>query len=418
MICRPVRYNLVNMKIVTDPELRREIMDAYFSYYEAYTHRRWDEMTSHFSDTITMFGTGIDEVSFAGHTTLATLRREFSQAPDPITYKVKSKEVYAVSDDVALLMLNMDITLHNEVQEVVCHDNRTTAVMVKEADGWKLAHGHWSQPDQDIGPGESVPYRLLLERSRQLEEKVSERTMEIMAQKDELKRLNETKDKLFSVIAHDLKNPFNSIIGFSELLLQDRDVFSPEKREQMLQTIHHQSKSTFELLEHLLEWARSQTDFIAFRPEQVVLQSLMRDVKASLEGPAKEKGVRFCCEIPDHIVVQADKPMLQIILRNLLHNAVKFTHSGGEVSCQAESSHGHVNIMIADNGVGMDANTRKAIEDGVHLDAQQGTARETGTGLGLLLCREYIARHGSRLSVESEPGKGSCFSFTLPAGRP
>ncbi len=404
------------MKIITDPQLRREILDAYFSYYEAYTNRRWEEMTGHFSDTITMFGTGIDEVSYAGHTTLATLRREFSQAPEPITYKVKSKEVYEVSRDVALLMLTMDITLHNEVQEVVCTNNRTTSVMVKEPGGWKLAHGHWSQPDRDIGPGESVPYRLLLERSRQLEEKVSERTMEIMAQKDELKRLNETKDKLFSVIAHDLKNPFNSIIGFSELLLEGRDDFQPEKVEQMLQNIHRQSKSTYELLENLLDWARSQTDCIAFRPENISLRSVVRDVKSSLEAPAKEKGISFRCEIPDHLVVKADRPMLQIILRNLLHNAVKFSHSGGEISCRAEPCEGGVCVMISDTGVGMDANTRKAIEDGVYLDAKQGTAKETGTGLGILLCREYIARHDSRLSVDSAPGKGSCFSFELPKG--
>ena len=404
------------MKIITDPQLRREILDTYFAYYEAYTNRRWKEMTDHFSETITMFGTGIDEISYAGHTTLATLRREFSQAPDPITYKVKSKEVYAVSDDVALLMLTMDVTLHNEVQEVVCTDNRTTAVMVKESDGWKLAHGHWSQPDQDIGPGESVPYRLLLERSRQLEEKVSERTMEIMAQKDELKRLNETKDKLFSVIAHDLKNPFNSIIGFSELLLEGHDDFRPKKVEQMLRIIHQQSKSTYELLEHLLDWARSQTDSIVFRPEIISLQSVIWDVKASLEAPAREKGTSFRCDIPDHLVVKADRPMLQIILRNLLHNAIKFSYSGGEISCYAEPGDEDVRIMIADNGVGMEAGTRKAIENGVHLDAKQGTAKETGTGLGILLCREYIARHGSRLSVDSAPGKGSCFSFELPKG--
>ncbi len=405
----------VDMKIITDPQLRREILDTYFAYYEAYTNRRWEEMTRYFSDSITMFGTGIDEVSYAGHTTLAILRREFSQAPDSISYKVKSKEVYSVSADVALLMLTMDVTLNNEVQEVLCTDNRTTAVMVKEAGVWKLAHGHWSQPDSDIGPGESVPYRLLLERSRQLEEKVSERTMEIMAQKDELKRLNETKDKLFSVIAHDLKNPFNSIIGFSGLLLEGLDGFEPEKVKQMLETIHRQSKSTYELLEHLLDWARSQTDFISFRPEIISLRSVIRDVEASLEAPAKGKGISFRCDIPDHLVVKADRSMLQIILRNLFHNAIKFSHYGDQISCRAETCDEGVRVKVADTGIGMDASTRKAIENGVHLDAKQGTAKETGTGLGVLLCREYIARHGSRLSVDSEPGKGSCFAFTLPA---
>lgn len=404
------------MKIITDPQLRREILDAYFVYYEAYTNRRWEEMTALFSDAITMFGTGIDEVSHAGHTTLATLRREFSQAPESMTYQVKSKEVFALSEDVALLMFTMDITLQNKVQEVVCPDNRTTAVMVKEPEGWKLAHGHWSQPDKDIGRGESVPHRLLLERSRQLEDKVSERTMEIMSQKNELKRLNETKDKLFSVIAHDLKNPFNSIIGFSELLLESRDKFQAEQVEQMLQAIHRQSKSTYELLEHLLVWARSQTDSIAFRPERVQLRPLIREAQASLEASAREKGISFRCDIPDHFVVKADKPMLQIILRNLMHNAVKFSYPGGEISCHAELRQGGVHVMVSDTGVGMDAKTRKAIENGVYLDARLGTAEETGTGLGLLLCREYIARHGSRLSVDSEPGKGSCFSFTLPKG--
>ena len=406
------------MRKVTDPDLRKEILEAYFNYYNAYTNRRWSEMTGYFTEVITMFGTGIDEVSFAGHTTISTLRREFSQAPEPISYKVKSKEVYEVSKDVALLMLTMDIELHNEVQEVSCPDNRTTAIMVRENGYWKLAHGHWSQPDKDIGRGESVPYRLLLERSRQLEEKVEERTRKISAQRDELKRLNETKNKLFSVIAHDLKNPFNSIIGFSDLLMNNPDDFSPDKVREIAGIIHQQSESTHDLLEHLLEWARSQTGSIAFRPEKIVLDQLFREVKTSLEAPAKDKDISLACDIANDIRVEADKPMLQIILRNLLHNAVKFSHPGGEVRCRAYKQGSHVSIVVEDDGIGMDANTLKGIRDGVLSTINAGTANEYGTGLGLLLCREYIARHDSRLDIHSEQGRGSSFFFNLPAGCP
>ncbi|MFP4064069.1 MAG: ATP-binding protein [Bacteroidales bacterium] len=406
------------MKIITDPQLRREIFDTYFAYYEAYANRRWREMTTFFSDAITMFGTGIDEVSHAGHTTLANLRREFSQAPEPITYQVKSKEVYTLSEGVVLLMLTMDVTLQNKVQEVVCPDNRTTAVMVKESEGWKLAHGHWSQPDKDIGPGECVPYRLLLDRSRQLEEKVVQRTREICTQRDELKRLNETKNKLFSVIAHDLKSPFNSIIGFSEFLMKNLEEFPPDRIREMLDIIHQQSKSTHSLLEHLLEWARSQTESITFRPETIHFRALLRKVMTSLEAPARDKEINFRCEIDENIRVKADKSMLQIILRNLLHNAIKFSYTGGEIRCRASLRGGNVIISIADDGVGMDNSSREKVQNGVQCEITTGTANENGTGLGLILCREYIARHGSRLSVDSEPGKGSCFSFTLPVSRP
>ncbi len=139
----------------------------------------------------------MDEITHEGANTLANLKREFSQSPLPIKYEVKSLEVFSITPEVALLMITMDVCLHNQHEIVECPNNRTSAVMAKSPDGWKLVHGHWSQPDRDIDVGESVPYRLLRQRSHELEEKVVARTREIEAQKERLESSTRPKTSSF-----------------------------------------------------------------------------------------------------------------------------------------------------------------------------------------------------------------------------
>lgn len=297
------------MKRIDDPVRCRELIDAYFDYYNAYTSRRWDVMTEYISGDMTMFGTGVDEVAFDGAATRSFLRREFQQAPLPITYKVHCSEVYEVSEDVVVLMLIMDMHLLSRDEPMVFSNNRTTAIMKREKNGWKLVHGHWSQPDKDIDVGESVPYRLLMERSRQLEEKVLERTRKIKEQHDELLKLNQTKDKLFSLIAHDLISPFHTIMGFSEIL-EERIGQENCSQRQMVGMIRRQAQSAYDLLENLLEWAKSQTDAIANRPEPLRLSDIIKEVvlQTSLLSHKKETVIEVAVE--DTLMVLADKHML------------------------------------------------------------------------------------------------------------
>lgn len=403
------------MRLIKEPSKRQEIIDAYFSYFDAYTKRHWEEMLLWLDDDFTMFGTGIDEVSFKGEKTRSTLRREFFQAPKAIDYKVTSLEVFSLGKNAALLMITLDLELFSKDQKIPYHNNRTSAIMIRESGRWKLLHGHWSQPDRDIDVGESVPYRLLLQRSKELEDKVAQRTKQIIAQKEELENLNQTKDKLFSVIAHDLKNPFNSIMGFSELLSKNLKQYDTEKVLTFIKTIHEQACMTYDLLENLLEWARSQTDSISFRPCRIELAKAAAKVSEHMETMARNKRIEISVDIPDEIMICADKHLLQIILRNLIHNAIKFTHKGGNVWVSAVGKSSWVHVTVADNGVGIHKDIIGHIFDCFSDKTIDGTAKEVGTGLGLVLCKEFVLKHGGDLSVESQEGKGCAFTFTLPA---
>ena len=402
------------MEKITNKELRQEIIDAYFRYYDAYALRDWDTMLAYFDSLFTMVGTGVDEITHDGAQTLASLKREFSQSPLPIKYAVKNLEVFSITPDVALLMITMDICLHNQHEVVECPNNRTSAVMAKSPDGWKLVHGHWSQPDRDIDVGESVPYRLLRQRSRELEEKVAARTREIEAQKERLEKLNRTKNKLFSVIGHDLRTPFNSLLGFSRMLVEDMDSFSREEVSDIIRTINKQAGKAYGLLDNLLHWAKSQDDKITFKPEKIQLHSLVDEVSSFLLVIADEKGVQVANEVPGDLRVFADRLMLDLVLRNLVHNAIKYSHSGGQVTVSALPVNGRVDIAVADQGVGMDDQLVLDLQNKDYAGSIAGTAKEQGTGIGLVLTREFIARHGSQMVIHSKPGDGSRFSFMLP----
>ncbi len=403
------------MKAITNKDKRKEIIDSYFDYFNAYAGRRWEEVNSCLSEGVTMFGTGVDEVAFAGSRTRSFLRREFQQAPLPITYKVHHCEVFEITDDVALLMLIMDMHLICKDEPIVFTNNRTSAIMAFEGGKWKLSHGHWSQPDKDIDVGESVPYRLLMERSRQLEEKVLERTRKINQQKEELEKINRTKDKLLSVMAHDLKNPFNAILGFSGILAEDPDKFDCEKIKSMCGLIHQQAQSAHSLLENMLQWAKTQTDQIAFRPEPMPLKEIIDDAVKQITLMAHKKETQIESEILKDLQVIADRHMLQIVLRNILSNAVKFTALNGNIVIAAREVGPFIRVAIEDNGVGISDEKMSILEQGVPVEATKGTENEIGSGLGLLLCREFIDKMGGVLEIESAEGEGSCFSFTIPA---
>ena len=237
----------------------------------------------------------------------------------------------------------------------------------------------------------------------------------IMRQNEELVSLNATKDKFFNIIAHDLKNPFNTILGFSDLLLKKYQKYDDEKRLKMLQVIHSSGENTQKLLENLLEWSRSQTGKIKFDPEPIIFEAVLRDVLDLFSETAKAKEITLDYQIPESLVLNADKPMLSTVLRNLVSNALKFTHRNGHVLVYAFSDKDEqAQITVSDDGVGM----KKELLDNlfkIHEKVSEtGTENEKGTGIGLLLCKEFVEQHGGELWVNSKPGEGSEFSFTMP----
>lgn len=231
----------------------------------------------------------------------------------------------------------------------------------------------------------------------------------------ELKENNATKDKLFSIIAHDLKNPIGNILMISELMANSMKNQENETSEELLAMIGSQAKETMNLLETLFEWAKSQTGHINYKPEILNLQKIIEQVVEIHNPAAILKGINLDIVQSDEIFVFADPNMLQAVLRNLITNAIKFTNQGGLISITAEILPDCSKITVADNGVGMDQETQKSL---FHIDTTvttTGTANEKGTGLGLIICKEFIEKHGGRIRVESEPGKGSKFIFNLPS---
>ena len=233
-------------------------------------------------------------------------------------------------------------------------------------------------------------------------------------QVEELKNLNITKDKFFSIIAHDLKGPINGLIGLSDLLLEDFDDLPQEKIKEMHQLIKDTSEKGLKLLLNLLEWARIQTGRIQFSPSKQSINRLAEEIFNFLEANARLKSINLINDLPQEYSADCDYNMINTVLRNLVNNAIKFTYNDGEVRVSALQENGFLIVKVKDNGMGIKP---EHIQKLFKLDEQvtgEGTNKEKGTGLGLILCKEYVQMHGGEIWVESDLGKGSCFAFSLP----
>lgn len=229
-----------------------------------------------------------------------------------------------------------------------------------------------------------------------------------------LRELNSTKDKFFSIIAHDLKSPFNSILGLSEIL---KELIAEKDYDETLKIayyINESSKKAFDLLLNLLEWSRARTGRMDFSPEYLQLGPIVKECVEMLRETANQKGVELQFQQPNNQYVLVDKAMITTVLRNLLSNAIKFSFKGGKVFITASHDDIQTIIQVRDEGTGIDA---KSLQNLFRIDmavSKPGTNNEKGTGLGLILCKEFIERHGGIIEVRSVAGKGSTFSIFLP----
>jgi PAS domain S-box-containing protein len=230
-----------------------------------------------------------------------------------------------------------------------------------------------------------------------------------------LRELNITKDKFLSILAHDLKSPFNSILGFSEMLKNEAKDLDIDTIKLYGGIIHSSAQHTFQLLENLLEWARSQQGLISFNPKAVFLNQLVLDELEGMKGHAGHKSIELESVIEGNVILTADENMLRTCLRNLIANAVKFTPRNGKVWVDARMGKGHVDISVSDNGIGMSRDTQERLFRIETSFSTRGTENEKGTGLGLILCQEFVHKHGGTIRVESSVGKGSTFILTIPA---
>ena len=252
---------------------------------------------------------------------------------------------------------------------------------------------------------------------KEAEAKIQEQNGEISKINEALNEMNATKDKFFSIIAHDLKNPFNSILGFSDLLLDNLENISPEKLFKMVTTINSSAKSAYKLLENLLEWARTQTGKIEFRQERTSLKSVFDSALEITQGIALNKNISLGFELAEDFEVFVDRNMVSTILRNLITNSIKYTNKGGNIRVVSRQDDYQSSISVIDNGVGIDPVIIGKLFKISEKVSTAGTEKEGGTGLGLLLCKEFVEKHGGHIGVKSELGKGSEFTFTLPLFR-
>jgi PAS domain S-box-containing protein len=238
--------------------------------------------------------------------------------------------------------------------------------------------------------------------------------LKLIERETQLRELNSTKDKLFSIIAHDLRSPFNAILGFSKLLKDNIDDFDAAETQEYLEFINSSAKNTLVLLDNLLNWAKSQTGKLLFNPKNISVITLVGEILDVSTSAAKIKNITIKFVQKEDIEVYADVHMLQTILRNLISNALKFTREDGNIMISAIQAENRIEISVSDDGVGMSEQTRSTLFEMGSKTVTKGTANEKGSGLGLILCKEFVEKHGGTIWVESEPGKGSAFTFSLP----
>lgn len=244
---------------------------------------------------------------------------------------------------------------------------------------------------------------------------LNQKNQEISEQRDRLDELNQTKNKLFSIIAHDLRGPIGSAYTFLELLTTHESEFTKQEILDNLILIKDSSNATFKLLENLLTWARAQKGEIVFNP---IKSNLFKLVQSNIDlfiSNAETKKIRITNEIDSDLTLEFDLEMINTVMRNLINNAIKYTNEGGLITISAKELDDKVEISVTDTGIGMDSDTTELlfITD-LKRNRREGTKGEKGTGLGLILCKEFVWKHQGTIWAESEPGKGSTFKFKLP----
>ncbi|MCW7504582.1 sensor histidine kinase [Leptospira paudalimensis] len=275
----------------------------------------------------------------------------------------------------------------------------------------------------------TLQYQRLLYNRFELEKKVYDRTKLLRTQifektqaiealhKSEklLSESNRTKDIFFSIIAHDLRNPLGSFKQITELMYADFDTYTDSEKRETVFEIKKSASRVYSLLEQLLDWARTQTGNMPFRPKEINLRTIVSKITEQMTAVIQKKGIQFTVEIPEKFsFVYADSEMIQAVLRNLISNSIKFTNDNGKIQISVSQEEDGVRIECKDNGVGMNSSD---LEKLFRLDAQLtsiGLEGEKGTGLGLILCHEFVKLHGGEIWATSEKGKGTTVSFRLP----
>ncbi len=251
------------------------------------------------------------------------------------------------------------------------------------------------------------------ERNRKLEEMVSQRTRDLAASNDLLNEEIAEKNKIYSVLAHDLRNPFMSIIGFSDLMIEKFRQTNDSENRDMSESIRQAAKTSYQLLENLLEWAGTRSKHQKAERKTMVLKTIVDETISDNLIAAKRKNVSLINHTEPDITAQADANMVKVVLRNLISNAIKYSNESSIVVVSAREKTDHVIVSVTDSGIGIDPKEQSQLFSVLAASQRRGTSGEKGSGFGLMLCKDFVTQNGGKIWVESEPGKGSTFSFTL-----
>lgn len=257
-------------------------------------------------------------------------------------------------------------------------------------------------------------YNRLEAELTQKNKEIEEQRSALENQRMELEALNNTKDKFFAIIAHDLKNPFSTVLGLSELLAREFESFDSESLRNFIHQIYKYSNNTFNLLENLLQWSMLQTGRIPLRPKIVNLKNVIDENVDLLIGNANQKGITIQVNPCKDCSAYVDTNQITTVVRNLISNAIKFTTQEGRIFVNTEDSGDYWLVSVKDTGIGIAENDLAKL---FRIDSNHttlGTSEEKGTGLGLILCKEFVERNGGKIWVESKVGEGSTFFFTVP----
>jgi signal transduction histidine kinase/ligand-binding sensor domain-containing protein len=255
--------------------------------------------------------------------------------------------------------------------------------------------------------------RTLIKRQKSLEQIIDERTRELQQKNLQLEQANQTKNKFFSIISHDLRSPFSGLVGILDVLTNSDYNMERNKQKKLLQTAKKSADNTFELLENLLTWARSQMEKTNVSPKTENLGKILQNNIELKQASAQQKEITIYHDFPENIEAFFDADMINTVTRNLLSNALKYTSPGGEITVTAESKNGFITAHIADTGIGMDEDEMRQLFS-LNNKSRNGTLGEKGTGLGLIICKEFIEKNNGKIWVTPNHPNGTVFHFSVP----
>ena len=323
----------------------------------------------------------------------------------------------AIEDSHMIVNMLSDINEKNEKLEYLNHELIVKSFKIKEQNvDFEKLNDELSQNNSKF-----------IEQNKKLEKlnyDYEDRNYEVTKQKveqeflnDRLEEFNATKDKFFSIISHDLKNPIGSMQNLITLILSYKDKMSKEEILNILETLNKSSQKTYELLQNLLDWSRSQRNIIEYEPEELDFRVITDDISRLINNMLESKSIILKTNITENSKIYADKNMLNTVLRNLLTNAIKFTPENGSIEIFTEELTKYMKISVKDSGIGISPeDMKKLFRIDVH-HTSIGTSQEKGTGLGLILCKEFVEKHGGVILVDSIIDEGTTFSFTIPKSK-